>query len=163
MPEVLRPLQVLRLVLVIAAEHVALAGAACTLLHACLVHEPPSDSDSNALTIVALRRRLLDGLLLLLARGHVIPVLTTLLAWIPDADLSLVRHLLAQLLQLASPPYSAPFAEKLLAMVRHPRTLEAHKGAESKRPLITFVQQALDVVGIEDTAEEVLAFLQTAP
>jgi hypothetical protein len=118
---------VIKLVLAIGARHGALRDAACTLLHACLVHEPETDSENNALSVVAVRRLLLDGLLLLLARGYALPVLATLHAWIAGSDLSLTRHLLQQLVALVAPPYSRPFAVLVLAIVRHPRTLEAHR------------------------------------
>ena len=150
---------VLRLLLTIAATHPALIGAVGTLLHACLVHEPPSDSESNALTIVALRRRLLDGLLLLLARGYTLPVLAVFRSWLRDADLSLVRHLLQQLLALAAPPFSAAFADHILAMLRHPRTLEAHRAAESRRPLLAFAQQAQSIAGVEAAAAQAIHVL----
>ena len=176
---------VIKLVLAIGARHGALCDAACTLLHACLVHEPETDSENNALSVVAVRRLLLDGLLLMLARGYALPVLTTLHTWIAGSDLSLTRHLLQHLVALVGPPYSRPFAARVLAIVRrahgclprpacmrsprrpssspqvrHPRTLEAHRGLEARKPLVSFAQQARAVAGLEETAEEVLALLQ---
>ena len=176
---------VIKLVLAIGARHGALCDAACTLLHACLVHEPETDSENNALSVVAVRRLLLDGLLLMLARGYALPVLTTLHTWIAGSDLSLTRHLLQHLVALVGPPYSRPFAARVLAIVRrahgclprpacmrsprrppsypqvrHPRTLEAHRGLEARQPLVSFAQQARAVAGLEETAEEVLALLQ---
>jgi hypothetical protein len=151
---------VIKLVLAIGARHGALRDAACTLLHACLVHEPETDSENNALSVVAVRRLLLDGLLLLLARGYALPVLATLHAWIAGSDLSLTRHLLQQLVALVAPPYSRPFAVLVLAIVRHPRTLEAHRGLGARQPLVSFAQQARAVAGLEETADEVLALLQ---
>jgi len=151
---------VIKLVLAIGARHGALRDAACTLLHACLVHEPETDSENNALSVVAVRRLLLDGLLLLLARGYALPVLATLHAWIAGSDLSLTRHLLQQLVALVAPPYSRPFAVLVLAIVRHPRTLEAHRGPGARQPLVSFAQQARAVAGLEETADEVLALLQ---
>ena len=132
---------VLRLIMWIATKHTALRGEACRLLYACLTHEPPSDSETNALTTIALRRQLLDGMLLLLVQGSVFSVLSYLETWLGGADLSLVRHLLQQLVALAAPPFSDAFARRLLAMFRHPRTLEAHRSAEMKRPLVALVQQ----------------------
>ena len=176
---------VIKLVLAIGARHGALCDAACTLLHACLVHEPETDSENNALSVVAVRRLLLDGLLLMLARGYALPVLATLHTWIAGSDLSLTRHLLQHLVALVGPPYSRPFAARVLAIVRrahgclprpacmrsprrpssspqvrHPRTLEAHRGLEARQPLVSFAQQARAVAGLEETAEEVLALLQ---
>eukprot|EP00900_Chrysochromulina_parva_P001943 jgi/Chrpa1/1174/Chrysochromulina_OHIO_Genome00008250-RA len=151
---------VIKLVLAIGARHGALRDAACTLLHACLVHEPETDSENNALSVVAVRRLLLDGLLLLLARGYALPVLATLHAWIAGSDLSLTRHLLQQLVALVAPPYSRPFAVLVLAIVRHPRTLEAHRGLGARQSLVSFAQQARAVAGLEETADEVLALLQ---
>ena len=85
---------------------------------------------------------LLECLLWLLAQGCVFPVLSKLSAWLVDADLSLVRHLMQQLLGLIAPPYSPAFGKALLAMMRHPRTLEAHRTAESKQPLLAAAQLA---------------------
>ena len=82
---------VVKLATSIAHQHPALQGEVCSLIHACLVHEPPADSDANALTTVSLRRLLLEGLLLLLARGCVIPVLDKLVAWLGDAVRSSAR------------------------------------------------------------------------
>lgn len=127
---------VLRLIAFISVQHAALRDEACSLLFACLTHEPPSESEMNALTTVALRRQLLDGMLLLLAHGSVFPVLALVEQWLPGADLSLVRHLLQQLLHLVVPPFSDAFARRLLAMIRHPRTLEAHRSSEMRAPLI---------------------------
>lgn len=145
----------------IAQRHAALQGEVCSLLHACLMHEPPADSDSNALTTVSLRRQLLDALLLLLARGCLLPVLGRLEAWLAKADLSLVRHLMLQLLALAAPPYSEAFARHVLKMIRHARTLEAHRtNADSRRPLIAFAQEAAKLPTLADEAQEVLVALK---
>ena len=48
----------------------------------------------------------------------------------------------------------------LSPQVRHPRTLEAHRGLGARQPLVSFAQQARAVAGLEETADEVLALLQ---
>ena len=70
--------------------------------------------------LVALRRQLLECLLLLLSRGCVFPVLTILERWLEGADLSLVRHLINQLLTLAAPPFAARVARTWLDPSWHP-------------------------------------------
>ena len=75
-------------------------------------------------------------------------------------DFSLVRHLMQQLLQLVAPPFSEPFARRLLLMLRHTRTLEAHRAAESKQPLIACAQQVLPTPGLEALAQETLDALR---
>ena len=82
----------------------ALFAQVASLLHSILEHEVSDDSDSNALTTVALRRLTLECLLLLMTLGCVLPCLAAFEAWLSEADLSLVRHLVAQLLALAAPP-----------------------------------------------------------
>ena len=84
---------------------------------------------------VGLRRSLLDGLLLLMLRGCVLPVLTHLEVWLAHADLSLVRHAMGGLLGVAAPPFSEAFGGRLLAMLTHERTLEAHRGGEHAKVL----------------------------
>ena len=151
---------VLRLIMGIAAKHDALHNAVCALLHACLVHEPPTDSDHNALVTVTLRRQVLDCLLLLLARGCVFPVLSTCHSWIHGADLSLVRHLIKSLLDLAAPPYSEPFTRHVLELVREPRSLEAHRGPEGKQALLSFVDSAERFASLQAVARECRASLE---
>ena len=97
-------------------------------------------------TCIQVRRLLLDSLLLLLARGSVLPVLTTLTGWLREADHSLVRHLLQKLLALAAPPYSEPFGRQVLLMFRQPRTLDAHRAAESRKPLVAFTRAARELM-----------------
>ena len=150
---------VLQLVAAIAEQHESLGGATCTLLFSCLLHDPPTDSDTNALAIVEIRRKLLDCLLMLMLQGHIVPVLSAVAAWLPDADLALVRHLVQQLLNLVSPPYSFVFAESILAILRHPRTLEAHRDGLIKRPLVEFAQDARSVVGLQQSADTLLEML----
>ena len=154
---------VLKLIMTIARRHPMLQGEVCSLLNGCLTHEPPADSDTNALTTVSLRRQILDALLLLMNGGCVFPVLAVLEEWLTNADLSLVRHVLQQLLGLITPPYSEAFARRILRMLRLARTQEAHRGSESKRPLVTFAQQVAAMPGLGAPAREILEMLQPGP
>ena len=154
--------EVLCLISAIAAQHPALRGAVCTLLHRCLVHEPPTDSEHNALNTVSLRRSLLDALLLQLAHGCIVPVLTILSAWVGAADLSLIRHAIHRLLSLVSPPYSPTFVKLVLSILRQPSALEAHRAPEARQPLLRFTREARLVAGVEGLAADVEAMLTTA-
>ena len=75
-------------------------------------------------------------------------------------DLSLVRHLIQQLLALASPPYSEVFARRLLGMLRHPRTLEAHRAAESRRGLLAATEHIGRMPALAAEAQATLEVLQ---
>jgi len=151
---------VLRLLASIARAHSSLHGEVCATVHAVLMHEPPSDAeDVSSLTIVGLRRMLLDLLLWLLTEGCVFPVVAVLRAWLQDADLSLVRHLIHATLTLCAPPYSVAFGKQLLAMIKAPRTLEAHRTTEAKQPLVACAEQAGRTPGLEEEAAEALELL----
>ncbi len=132
----------LRVVGSIARAHASLHGAAVSLLHSLLTHEMPDDSDSNALTTVALRRLVLDCMLYMLTLGAVLPTLHTMHRWIDTADLSLTRHLLDKLVALADPPYSPAFARQLLQMIGHPKTVEAFaERSDAAAPLRAFASR----------------------
>ena len=147
---------VLRLLVRIAHTHPGLQGEVCAVVHAVLVHEPPSDSeDVSSLTLVSMRRSLVDVLLWLLTEGCVFPVLGVLQEWLAHADLSLVRHLIASLLALCAPPYSPAFGRQILRMLKAPLTLEAHRGAEARTPLLAWAEQAGRTPGLEEDALEV--------
>ena len=77
----------------IAQRHAALQGEVCSLLHACLMHEPPADStpmpSPRSLSSSAARRAAPAPRAGLLAPGP-----GRLEAWLAKADLSLVRHLM---------------------------------------------------------------------
>ena len=64
-----------------------------------------------------------------------------------------------QILSLAAPPYSEVFARRLLGMLRHPRTLEAHRAADSKRCLIAAAEQIARVPEMASEAQAVLELL----
>jgi len=126
------------------------------------------DDAAAALTAVALKRQMVDGLLLLLSRGCALPVLAVLceyfdspnavpqppharacaartidhLRCVPRAqDMSLVRHSVLQLFALVAPPFSHAFASQLLRISRHGRVREAFRDAKSKAALAAGVEE----------------------
>jgi hypothetical protein len=150
---------------------------ACAIVATCLKIDP-DDPDSSALTVVALRRQMVDGLLLLLARGCALPVLAVLREHFdsPNAvpppasharaviaqhltartrcaqDMSLVRHSVLQLFALVAPPFSEAFASQLLRIARHARVREAFRDDKSKAALAAGVDELAAGGGEEGAA-----------
>jgi len=88
---------------------------------------------AQALAAVSLKKMVIDVLLLLMGLGMGCAVLRTLHAFLGAADLSLVRHVVTQLLSLVAPPFSDEYGALLLQLFEHSRTAEALKTAPQSR------------------------------
>eukprot|EP00741_Cyanophora_paradoxa_P004371 tig00000796_g4242.t1 len=104
------------------------------------------EAESDAMMEVRTKRQLLDAVLLLLCRGHALPVL----AWLERRaaaarlDRSLLRYFLSRLLSLVEAPYSPAFASALLRTLATPEALEALQGSTAV-PLVSRLVSALSL------------------
>ena len=131
----------LRLVGSIAQAHAALHRQVCAVLGDALKSETAGDG-SNALSMVDLKKKMVDCLLLLPLWGCALPALAALVAAFAGADFDLVRYATLKALDLAAPPYSPPFAKALIAMLAHPRAADAFRGGAGGKPVGDFVAHA---------------------
>ena len=131
----------LRLVGSIAQAHAALHRQVCAVLGDALKSETAGDG-SNALSMVDLKKKMVDCLLLLPLWGCALPALAALVAAFAGADFDLVRYATLKALDLAAPPYSPPFAKALIAMLGHPRAADAFRGGAGGKPVADFVAHA---------------------
>jgi len=145
----------LMLMVAVAQQHPPVRPSVLEALLECLMLTPPADS--VALTIVELKRQVIDCMMILLAIGDVIPVLSALEGWLSSADLSLIRHALHRLLELAAPPFSEDFAQRIICILEHPHTYEAYRSGWTPA-LAEFLQHVRQrMPGIASRATKLLA------
>ena len=132
----------LRLVGSIAQAHAALHRQVCAVLGDALKSETAGDG-SNALSMVDLKKKMVDCLLLLPLWGCALPALAALVAAFDGADFDLVRYPPSRR-STAVPPYSPPFAKALIARsaTRAPPTPSAAAPAASSSPTSSRTREA---------------------
>ncbi len=109
----------------IAMRHSALRRQVCSLVGVALSWNPAEGSDA----LVSYKKKLIDCLLLVLARGCALPVVRTLVEFADGAaDQSLLRYATTSLVGLVAPPFSADFRAALRGFLEHHATRAAFHG-----------------------------------
>jgi len=87
-------------------------------------------SELEILVQLEVRKMLLDRMVCLLSRGHVLPVVRYIRGcWDSgDTDVSLIRYFVAEVLDMIAPPYSPEFVQLLLPLVETPQITDSMRG-----------------------------------
>lgn len=114
--------------MVAAGRHPSLQPQACAVLGACLCLDASEETDGRAAH--ALKRKLIDCTLALVAKGCVAPGMAALCRFASvESDRVLLRHTCLRLLSLAAPPYAASFGRQLMGLLSIHRMREAVRTA----------------------------------